>query len=40
VETLFLPVYTFFEDFSAAQPFLLQQVNNQLVHDFLSQQNN
>jgi hypothetical protein len=34
---LFTP---FFEDFSAAQPFLLQQVNNQLVHDFLSQQNN
>ena len=34
---LFLP---FFEDFPAAQPFLLQQVNNQLVHDFLSQQNN
>jgi len=30
----------FFEDFSAAQPFLLQQVNDQLVHDFLSQQNN
>ena len=30
----------FFEDFSAAQPFLLQKVNNQLVHDFLSQQNN
>jgi len=30
----------FFEDFSAAQPFLLQQVNNQLVHNFLSQQNN
>jgi len=30
----------YFEDFSAAQPFLLQQVNNQLVHDFLSQQNN
>jgi hypothetical protein len=30
----------FFEDFSAAPPFLLQQVNNQLVHDFLSQQNN
>jgi hypothetical protein len=30
----------FYEDFSAAQPFLLQQVNNQLVHDFLSQQNN
>jgi hypothetical protein len=29
----------FFEDFSAAKPFLLQQVNNQLVHDFLSQQN-
>jgi hypothetical protein len=28
----------FFEDFSAAQTctFLLQQVNNQLVHDFLS----
>jgi hypothetical protein len=35
---LFTP---FFEDLSAAQPFLLQQVvNNQLVHDFLSQQNN
>jgi len=34
---LFTP---FFEDFSAAQPFLPQQVNNQLVHDFLSQQNN
>jgi len=34
---LFTP---FFEDFSAAQPLLLQQVNNQLVHDFLSQQNN
>jgi hypothetical protein len=33
---LFVP---FFEDFSAAQPFFLQQVNNQLVHDFLSQQN-
>jgi len=33
---LFTP---FFEDFSAAQPFLLQQVNNQLVHDFLSQLN-
>jgi hypothetical protein len=30
----------FFEDFSAARPFVLQQVNNQLVHDFLSQQNN
>jgi hypothetical protein len=30
---LFTP---FFEDFSAAQPFLLQQVNDQLVHDFLS----
>jgi len=30
----------FFEDFSAAQPFSQQQVNNQLVHDFLSQQNN
>jgi hypothetical protein len=28
------------KDFSAAQPFLLQRVNNQLVHDFLSQQNN
>jgi len=25
---------------SAVQPFLLQQVNNHLVHDFLSQQNN
>ena len=34
---LFTP---FLEDFSAAQPFLLQRVNNQLVHDFLSQQNN
>jgi hypothetical protein len=34
---LFTP---FLEDFSAAQPFLLRQVNNQLVHDFLSQQNN
>jgi hypothetical protein len=34
---LFTP---FFEGFSAAQPFLLQQVNNQLVHDFLSQQSN
>ena len=34
---LFTP---FFEDFLAAQPFLLQQVNNQLVHDFLSQQSN
>jgi hypothetical protein len=34
---LFTP---FFENFSAVQPFLLQQVNNQLVHDFLSQQNN
>ena len=34
---LFTP---FFEGFSAAQLFLLQQVNNQLVHDFLSQQNN
>ena len=32
---LFTP---FFEDFSAAQPFLLQQVNNQLVHDFLSKE--
>jgi len=35
--SLFTP---FFEDISAVQPFLLQQVNNQLVHDFLSQQNN
>jgi hypothetical protein len=34
---LFTP---FFEDFSAALPFLLHQVNNQLVHDFLSQQQN
>jgi hypothetical protein len=34
---LFTPI---FEGYSAAQPFLLQQVNNQLVHDFLSQQNN
>jgi len=35
---LFTP---FFEDFPpAVQPFLLQQVNNQLVHNFLSQQNN
>jgi hypothetical protein len=34
---LFTP---FFEEYSAAQPFLLQQVNNQLVHDFVSQQNN
>jgi len=33
---LFTP---FFEDFSAAQPCLLQQVNNQLVHNLLSQQN-
>jgi hypothetical protein len=32
-------LFTFLEEFSAAQPFLLQQVNNQLVHDFLSQQN-
>jgi hypothetical protein len=39
-ETFFLSVFIFFEDFSAAQPFLLQQVNNQLVHDFLFQQNN
>ena len=36
----FCSVYTFFEDFSAAPPFLLQKVNNQLVHDFLSLQNN
>ena len=34
---LFTP---FFEDLSAARPFLMQQVNNQLVHGFLSQQNN
>ena len=35
---LFTP---FFEDFPpAVQPFLLQQVNNQLVHNILSQQNN
>jgi hypothetical protein len=33
---LFTP---FFEELIAAQPFLLQQVNNQLVNDFLSQQN-
>jgi len=33
---LFTP---FFEDFSAAQPFLLQQVNDQLVHNLLCQQN-
>jgi len=40
-ETLFFFLFTpFFEDFSTAQPFLLQQVNNQLVHDFFSQQNN
>jgi len=39
-ETFSLLFTPFFEDFSAAQPFLLQQVNNQLVHDFLSQQNN
>jgi len=32
-------VNTFFGDFSAAHFFLLQLVNNQLVHDFLSQQN-
>jgi hypothetical protein len=38
--TLTLTLTPFFEDFSATQPFLLQQVNNQLVHDFLSQQNN
>ena len=37
LSVLFTP---FFEDFSAAQPFLLQQISNQLVHDFLSQQNN
>jgi hypothetical protein len=38
---LFSSLFTpFFEDISAVQPFLLQQVNNQLVHDFLSQQNN
>jgi hypothetical protein len=33
-------LHLFLRTFSAAQPFLLQQVNNQLVHDFLSQQNN
>jgi len=38
-ETFFLFVYNIFEDFSAAQPFLLQQVNDQPVHNFLSQQN-
>ena len=38
-ETFLLIVYTFFEDFSAAQLFLLQQVNNQLVHKFLSRHN-
>jgi hypothetical protein len=32
---LFTP---FFEDFSTTRPYLLQQVNNQLVHNFLSQQ--
>jgi len=32
---LFTP---FLEDFSAAQPFLLRQVNNHLDHNFLSQQ--
>jgi len=32
--------FTQAECFCSAQPFLLQQVNNQLVHDFLSQQNN
>ena len=36
-ETFFLSVFTLF---SAAHPFLLQQVNNQLVHYFLSQQSN
>jgi len=41
VRKLFSFLFTpFFEGFSAAQLFLLQQVNNQLVHDFLSQQNN
>jgi len=38
-ETFFLFFYNFYKDFSAAQPFLLQHVNNQFVHDFLSQQN-
>jgi hypothetical protein len=38
-ELFLLFVYTFFEGFSTARPFLLQQVNNQLVHNFLSQQN-
>jgi hypothetical protein len=33
---LFTPL---FEDFPATQPFLLQRVNNRLVHNFLSQQN-
>ena len=33
---LFTP---FFEDFSAARPISRQQVNNQLVHNFLSQLN-
>ena len=33
---LFTP---FFEDFSVTQPFMLHQVSNQLVFDFLSQQN-
>ena len=32
-------LHLFLRTFSAAQPFLLQQVNNQLVRDFLSQQN-
>ena len=37
----FLFLFTpFFKDFSAAQPFLLQHVNNQLVYNSLSQQNN
>ena len=31
-------LFTPFEDFSAAQPFLLQQVNNQLFHKFLPKQ--
>ena len=39
-ETFFLSVYAFFwRIFPAAQPFLLQQVNNQLGHNFLFQQN-
>jgi hypothetical protein len=36
ISYLFAP---FLEDFSVAHPFLLQQVNNQLVHNFLPHQN-